>query len=93
MAQSKYVGESTVYYITRIKLDNKQEQVLQFTQFSGTFNFNNDLENGTPYENLEQAQGIKQGQELLAKMTGQNVDFKLLKQVQTTTEENEQTSQ
>lgn len=93
MKESKFLGESVVYFITRINLDNNREEVVQYLSHTGSINYYPMLEDATPFDNLELAKGIKQTQELLAKITAQNVGFKILKQTQTTIEEIETTEQ
>ena len=68
-------AQKTTYIISRIK--NGQEEVAQYNDYNGTIYWYTALESATNFEDLELAKGMLQIQDMMAKLTKQDVSFKL----------------
>lgn len=68
-------AQKTTFIISRIK--NGQEEVAQYNDYNGTIYWYSDRNSATNFEDLELANGIKQIQDSFAKLTKQDVAFKL----------------
>ena len=67
--------QKTTYIISRIK--NGTEEVAQYNDYNGTVYWYSDRDSATGFEDLELAKGMLQVQEMMAKITKQDVSFKL----------------
>ena len=68
-------SNTTTYIISRIK--NGTEEVAQYNDYNGTIYWYSSRDSATNFEDLELAKGIKQNQDSFAKITKQDVTFKL----------------
>ena len=68
-------SNTTTYIISRIK--NGIEEVAQYNDYNGTIYWYSSRDSATDFEDLELANGIKQIQDSFAKLTKQDVSFKL----------------
>ena len=65
----------TTFIISRIK--NGTEEVAQYNDYNGTIYWYSNPDSATDFEDLELAKGMLQIQEMMAKLTKQDVTFKL----------------
>lgn len=68
-------AQKTTFIISRIK--NDIEEVAQYNDYNGTIYWYSNRDSATDFEDLELANGIKQIQDSFAKLTKQDVSFKL----------------
>lgn len=68
-------AQKTTFIISRIK--NGTEEVAQYNDYNGTIYWYSNPDSATDFENLELAKGMLQVQEMMAKLTKQDVTFKL----------------
>lgn len=68
-------AEKTTFIISRIK--NGIEEVAQYNDYNGTIYWYSTRESATDFEDLELAKGMLQVQNMMAKLTKQDVTFKL----------------
>ena len=68
-------AQKTTFIISRIK--NGTEEVAQYNDYNGTIYWYSNPDSATNFEDLELAKGMLQVQELMAKLTKQDVSFKL----------------
>ena len=68
-------SQKTTFIISRIK--NGVEEVAQYNDYNGTVYWYSDRDSATGFEDLELAKGMLQVQEMMAKLTKQDVPFKL----------------
>lgn len=68
-------AQKTSYIISRIK--NGTEEVAQYNDYNGTIYWYSNPDSATNFEDLELAKGMLQVQDMMAKLTKQNVSFKL----------------
>ena len=68
-------AQKTAFIISRIK--NGIEEVAQYNDYNGTIYWYSNRDSATNFEDLELAKGIKQNQDSFAKLTKQDVSFKL----------------
>lgn len=68
-------AQKTTFIISRIK--NGVEEVAQYNDYNGTIYWYSNRNSATNFEDLELANGIKQLQDSFAKLTKQDVSFKL----------------
>lgn len=68
-------AQKTTFIITRIK--NGAEEVAQYEEYNGTIYWYSNRERATAFEDFELAKGMLQIQDMLAKLTKQEVTFKL----------------
>ena len=81
-------AQKTTYIISRIK--NGTEEVAQYNDYNGTIYWYSNRDSATDFEDLELANGIKQLQDSFAKLTKQDVSFKLYQLDEETFEINEE---
>ena len=81
-------AQKTTYIISRIK--NGTEEVAQYNDYNGTIYWYSNRDSATDFEDLELAKGIKQIQDSFAKLTKQDVSFKLYQLDSETFEINEE---
>lgn len=67
--------QKTTFIISRIK--NGIEEVAQYNDYNGTIYWYSSQDSATEFENLELAKGMLQVQDMMAKLTKQDVAFKL----------------
>jgi hypothetical protein len=65
----------TTFVISRIK--NGVEEVAQYNDYNGTIYWYSNRDSATNFEDLELAKGMLQVQDMMAKLTKQDVSFKL----------------
>ena len=68
-------AQKTTYIISRIK--NGTEEVAQYNDYNGTIYWYSNPDSATEFEDLELAKGMLQVQDMMAKLTKQDVSFKL----------------
>ena len=68
-------AQKTTFIISRIK--NGQEEVAQYNDYNGTIYWYSNRDSATDFEDLELAKGMLQVQDMMAKLTKQDVSFKL----------------
>ena len=68
-------AQKTTYIISRIK--NGVEEVAQYNDYNGTIYWYSNPDSATEFEDLELAKGMLQVQDMMAKLTKQDVSFKL----------------
>ena len=68
-------AQKTTYIISRIK--NGTEEVAQYNDYNGTIYWYSNRDSATDFEDLELAKGMLQVQDMMAKLTKQDVSFKL----------------
>lgn len=68
-------AQKTTYIISRIK--NGTEEVAQYNDYNGTIYWYSNPDSATDFEDLELAKGMLQVQDMMAKLTKQDVSFKL----------------
>ena len=68
-------AQKTTYIISRIK--NGTEEVAQYNDYNGTIYWYSNRDSATEFEDLELAKGMLQIQDMMAKLTKQDVSFKL----------------
>ena len=68
-------AQKTTYIISRIK--NGTEEVAQYNDYNGTIYWYSNRDSATDFEDLELAKGMLQIQDMMAKLTKQDVSFKL----------------
>ena len=81
-------AQKTTFIISRIK--NGVEEVAQYNDYNGTIYWYSNRDSATDFEDLELANGIKQLQDSFAKLTKQDVSFKLYQLDEETFEINEE---
>ena len=67
--------QKTTFIISRIK--NGTEEVAQYNDYNGTIYWYSNPDSATEFEDLELTKGMLQIQEMMAKLTKQDVTFKL----------------
>ena len=68
-------AQKTTFIISRIK--NGVEEVAQYNDYNGTIYWYSNRDSATDFEDLELAKGMLQIQDMMAKLTKQDVSFKL----------------
>lgn len=68
-------AQKTTFIISRIK--NGTEEVAQYNDYNGTIYWYSNRDSATDFEDLELAKGMLQIQDMMAKLTKQDVSFKL----------------
>ena len=68
-------AQKTAFIISRIK--NNIEEVAQYNDYNGTIYWYENSDSATKFEDLELAKGMLQVQDMMAKLTKQDVTFKL----------------
>ena len=68
-------AQKTTFIISRIK--NGTEEVAQYNDYNGTIYWYANRDSATDFEDLELAKGMLQVQDMMAKLTKQDVTFKL----------------
>lgn len=68
-------AQKTTFIISRIK--NGVEEVAQYNDYNGTIYWYSNRDSATEFEDLELAKGMLQVQDMMAKLTKQDVAFKL----------------
>ena len=68
-------AQKTTFIISRIK--NGVEEVAQYNDYNGTIYWYSNPDSATNFEDLELAKGMLQVQDMMAKLTKQDVTFKL----------------
>ena len=68
-------AQKTTFIISRIK--NGVEEVAQYNDYNGTIYWYSNPDSATDFEDLELAKGMLQVQDMMAKLTKQDVTFKL----------------
>ncbi len=68
-------AQKTTFIISRIK--NGTEEVAQYNDYNGTIYWYSNRDSATDFEDLELAKGMLQVQDMMAKLTKQDVTFKL----------------
>lgn len=68
-------SNKTTFIISRIK--NGVEEVAQYNDYNGTIYWYSNPDSATDFEDLELAKGMLQVQNMMAKLTKQDVTFKL----------------
>ena len=68
-------AQKTTYIISRIK--NGTEEVAQYNDYNGSIYWYSNPDSATEFEDLELAKGMLQVQDMMAKLTKQDVSFKL----------------
>lgn len=68
-------AQKTTFIISRIK--NGTEEVAQYNDYNGTIYWYSNPDSATNFEDLELAKGMVQVQDMMAKLTKQDVTFKL----------------
>ena len=68
-------AQKTTFIISRIK--NGVEEVAQYNDYNGTIYWYSNRDSATDFEDLELAKGMLQVQDMMAKLTKQDVTFKL----------------
>ena len=68
-------AQKTSFIISRIK--NGIEEVAQYNDYNGTIYWYSERNSATNFEDLELANGMLQVQDMMAKLTKQDVTFKL----------------
>lgn len=68
-------AQKTTFIISRIK--NGVEEVAQYNDYNGTIYWYSNRDSATDFEDLELAKGMLQVQNMMAKLTKQDVTFKL----------------
>ena len=68
-------AQKTTFIISRIK--NGVEEVAQYNDYNGTIYWYSNPDSATEFEDLELAKGMLQVQDMMAKLTKQDVTFKL----------------
>lgn len=68
-------AQKTTFIISRIK--NGTEEVAQYNDYNGTIYWYTSSDSATNFEDLELAKGMLQVQDMMAKLTKQDVSFKL----------------
>lgn len=68
-------AQKTSFIISRIK--NGIEEVAQYNDYNGTIYWYSASESATYFDDLELAKGMLQVQQMMAKLTKQDVSFKL----------------
>lgn len=71
-------AQHTAYIISRTK--NGVEEVAQYNDYNGTIYWYSSPDSATEFYTLELAKGMLQVQEMMAKLTKQDVSFKLYQQ-------------
>lgn len=67
--------QKTTFIISRIK--NGVEEVAQYNDYNGTIYWYSNPDSATDFEDLALAKGMLQVQDMMAKLTKQDVTFKL----------------
>ena len=81
-------AQRTAYIISRIK--NGIEEVAQYNDYNGSIYWYSNPDSATEFEDLELAKAMLQVQEMMAKLTKQDVSFKLYQLDSETFEINEE---
>lgn len=68
-------AQRTAYIISRTK--NGVEEVAQYNDYNGTIYWYSSRDSATEFDTLELAKGMLQVQQMMAKLTKQDVSFKL----------------
>lgn len=68
-------AQKTAFIISRTK--NGVEEVAQYNDYNGTIYWYSNPDSATDFEDLELAKGMLQVQDMMAKLTKQDVTFKL----------------
>lgn len=68
-------AQKTTFIISRIK--NGVEEVAQYNDYNGTIYWYSSRDSATEFDTLELANGMLQVQDMMAKLTKQDVSFKL----------------
>ena len=68
-------AQKTTFIISRIK--NGIEEVAQYNDYNGSIYWYSARESATNFDDLELAKGMLQVQEMMAKLTKQDVTFKI----------------
>lgn len=68
-------AQKTTFIFSRTK--NGVEEVAQYNDYNGTIYWYSNPDSATEFEDLEIAKGMLQAQEIMAKLTKQDVSFKL----------------
>ena len=68
-------AQRTSYIISRIK--NGIEEVAQYNDYNGSIYWYSNRDSATNFDDLELAKGMLQVQEMMAKLTKQDVTFKI----------------
>lgn len=68
-------AQKTTFIISRIK--NGAEEVAQYNDYNGTIYWYSNPDSATEFEDLELAKGMLQIQDMMAKLTKQDVTFKI----------------
>lgn len=68
-------AQKTTFIISRIK--NGIEEVAQYNDYNGTIYWYSNPDSATDFEDLELAKGMLQVQEMMAKLTKQDYEFKI----------------
>lgn len=68
-------AQKTTFIISRIK--NGVEEVAQYNDYNGTIYWYSNPDSATDFEDLELAKGMLQVQDMMAKLTKQDITFKL----------------
>ena len=68
-------AQKTTFIVSRIK--NNIEEVAQYNDYNGTIYWYENRDSATDFEDLELAKGMLQIQDMMAKLTKQDVTFKL----------------
>ena len=68
-------AQKTTYIISRIK--NGTEEVAQYNDYNGSIYWYANRDSATEFDTLELAKGMLQVQDMMAKLTKQDVAFKL----------------
>ena len=68
-------AQKKAFIISRIK--NGKEEVAQYNDYNGAIYWYSNRDSATEFEDLELAKGIKRNQDSFAKLTKQDVTFKL----------------
>ena len=68
-------AQKTTFIFSRIK--NGTEEVAQYNDYNGTIYWYSNPNSATEFEDLEIAKGMLQVQDMMAKLTKQDVTFKL----------------
>lgn len=90
---SKYETDTTQYILVRKKLNNgKQEDVVIYNDYNGTFNQSPDISRATRFENKERAEQLAQAQNQVSKVMGNGYEYNVIEENtvrEMTTEESE----
>lgn len=73
---SKYETTSTKYFVAK-ETESGVEEVLQFNDFNGSVYWYSDANSATKYDSKEQAEQMRQLQEMLGKFSNQKATYKV----------------